>query len=94
VNKPLTSAEAAAYDPETVLVGSKLLMDMEKAGIHLPHASRLRMQELMNKNQHFGMAFNSAVVSVKALPAPHPFLFAAEGNHERTAAFDTCSQHS
>ena len=112
---PLDPQSAAAYDPETVLVGSKLLMDMEKvrqppptshreggqtgnrprptpaphpleshhptpvsstinwpfpffppqlqAGIHLQEAKRLRMQELMNLNQHFGMAFNQALVS-------------------------------
>ncbi|GAX79131.1 hypothetical protein CEUSTIGMA_g6571.t1 [Chlamydomonas eustigma] len=61
--QPLSTREAAAFDPETVLVGSKLLMDMEKAGIHLPHGSQMRMQELMNKNQHFSMAFNSAIIS-------------------------------
>ena len=38
-------------------------MDMEKAGIHLPGAQRARMQELMNLNQHFGMAFNTNLVS-------------------------------
>ena len=37
-------------------------MDMEKAGIHLPTTQRARMQELMNLNQHFGMAFNTNLV--------------------------------
>jgi hypothetical protein len=64
---PLSPKEAAEYDPETVLVGSKLLMDMEKAGIHLPETQRLRMQELMNLNQHFGMSFNAALSDLKQL---------------------------
>ena len=42
-------------------------MDMEKAGIHLSETKRLRMQELMNLNQHFGMSFNSALADPKQL---------------------------
>eukprot|EP00955_Chlamydomonas_euryale_P113965 366244-Chlamydomonas_euryale.AAC.14 len=45
------AAEAAGYDGETVLVGSKLIMDMEKAGIHLEPSKRDRMQVLHARRQ-------------------------------------------
>lgn len=59
---PLTPEEVAAYDAETVLVGDKLLLDMEKAGISLEPGAQQRMRQLMNQNQHYGMAFNAALV--------------------------------
>ena len=59
---PLTPEEVAGYDAETVLVGDKLLLDMEKAGISLEPGAQQRMRQLMNQNQHFGMAFNAALV--------------------------------
>ena len=68
---PLRPEEVLAYDPETVLVGTKLLMDMEKAGIHLPEGRRARMQELMNLNQHFGMTFNTNLVRFTQCESPH-----------------------
>ncbi|KAL6759533.1 hypothetical protein V8C86DRAFT_2574236 [Haematococcus lacustris] len=43
------------------MVGRKLQLDMEKAGIHLPAAQRERMQELMNSSHHYAVAFNTAL---------------------------------
>ena len=45
-------------------MGSKLKLDMEKAGIHLPPERQARMQELMNASNHYAAKFNAALVSV------------------------------
>lgn len=50
----------------TQQVGSKLRLDMEKAGIHLPAAQQARMQGLMAAGGNYAAAFNAALVR----PAP------------------------
>jgi len=46
-------------------VGSKLQLDMEKAGIHLRHDRQARMQELMGASNHFAAKFNAALVRAR-----------------------------
>lgn len=43
-------------------VGSRLLLDMEKAGIHLPAQQQARMRQLMNDSNHYAAEFNAALV--------------------------------
>ncbi|KAF5843142.1 hypothetical protein DUNSADRAFT_2179 [Dunaliella salina] len=63
----LNEKQLRAFCPETVMVGSKLKLDMEKAGIHLPPERQARMQELMNASHHFAARFNAALVDPKQL---------------------------
>ena len=42
--------------PEALRVGRSLRHDMEKAGIHLPHAERSRLTELIGLERRLGMA--------------------------------------
>ena len=58
----LTPQQLSAWTPETVLVGRKLQLDMQKAGIHLPAPQRARMEELMSASHHFATAHSHALV--------------------------------
>ncbi|MEW5313109.1 MAG: hypothetical protein WDW38_004701 [Sanguina aurantia] len=63
----LSPAQLAAFDEETLRVGTALLNDMRQAGIGLPPAQRAAMQDLLNQGSHFATQFNDALVDPTAL---------------------------
>lgn len=50
------SAGSALLSAEALRVGRSLCHDMEKAGIHLPHAQRNRLTQLIGLERRLGMA--------------------------------------
>ncbi|KAK9905894.1 hypothetical protein WJX75_008266 [Coccomyxa subellipsoidea] len=53
--------------PEALRVGRSLRHDMEKAGIHLPHAERSRLTELIGLERRLGMAIGQNLTDVSKL---------------------------
>lgn len=59
----MAASELAEWDAETALVGAKLQLDHEKAGVHITDAgARAALRHAMEANQHYPSAFNAALV--------------------------------